>query len=68
MHITCRTCGKVIMGDSSEINRKLEEHMEREHRQGYRRQDSWRKCSWCRGTGKDTSGIPCLNCHGSGIV
>ena len=55
------------IGESYELNRLMQEHMERCHRQDYRRSDSWNKCSRCNGTGK-FCGLICPNCNGSGIV
>ena len=66
-HESCQYCGKTIFGDTSVLNKLLQEHIQREHEQGYRRADSWNKCSYCGGRGKDTNGITCKNCDGSGI-
>ena len=67
MHETCPHCGAVIIGDSSNIGRLYREHIERMHNQGYRRSDSWNKCSACNGTGKDPWGLLCMRCKGSGV-
>ena len=67
MHETCPHCGKVIEGDGSNLRRLLAEHIERYHNQGYRRSDSWSKCHYCGGRGKDSWGITCPHCNGSGI-
>ena len=66
-HKTCPYCTFVAYGDSSEITRKLNEHIRREHEQGYRRSDSWNTCHRCNGTGK-FCGATCSSCNGSGIV
>ena len=67
MHTDCPYCGKTIVGGSSELNRLLQEHIKREHEQGYRRIDSWGKCHYCDGRGKDVWGRTCKHCNGSGI-
>lgn len=67
MHTDCPYCGRTIDGDSSNLNRLLQEHIQREHTQGYRRSDSWNKCHYCDGRGKDVWGITCSHCNGSGI-
>lgn len=67
-HSDCPHCGKTIYSDdSSKLYRLMQEHIQREHTQGYRRSDSWRKCHCCGGTGKDVYGIPCKYCDGSGV-
>lgn len=66
-HINCPHCSFVAYGDSSEITRKMNEHIRREHEQSYRRSDSWLKCGRCNGTGK-FCGLKCPNCDGSGVV
>lgn len=66
MHETCPECGAVIVGESYELNRLIQEHKERFHRQSYRRSDSWNKCHYCNGTGK-IYGAACSHCNGSGI-
>ena len=67
MHETCPHCGKVIVGESYEINAKMQRHIQMAHEQGYRRVDSWHKCPYCDGRGKDVYGITCIHCRGSGI-
>lgn len=67
MHETCPYCGKVIVADSSDLNRLLQAHIQTEHEQGYRRSDSWRTCPYCGGRGKDVYGIICHHCKGSGM-
>ena len=67
MHIDCPYCGKTIDADSSVINKKLQEHLQRAHAQSHRRSDSWKKCSYCDGRGKTVFGTTCEHCSGSGI-
>lgn len=67
MHETCPHCGKVIVGESYELKRLMQAHIKAEHEQGYRRLDSWGKCHYCNGRGKDVWGITCKYCNGSGI-
>ena len=64
---TCKVCGKSFYGDSGEVPKLISAHVKREHEQGYRRVDSWQKCHYCGGRGKDTNGITCSYCNGSGI-
>lgn len=66
-HETCPHCGAVICGESYELNRLLQEHIRKNHEQGYRRLDSWNKCSYCNGLGKDIWGTTCPHCRGSGV-
>lgn len=67
-HQTCPYCSFVAYGDSSELKRILKAHIQQTHEQGYRPTSSWRTCGVCRGTGKNTWGGECSNCHGSGKV
>lgn len=66
MHQDCPYCGKTIVGDSSELPRKMAQHIQMTHEQGYRRLDSWSPCPYCSGRGKDVYGITCKYCRGSG--
>ena len=68
MHLNCPHCSFVADGDSSVVNKILQQHIKREHEQGYRPLSSWGNCRYCGGRGKDTNGITCKYCNGSGIA
>lgn len=67
MHDTCPYCGRVICGESYELNRFMQRHIKIAHEQSFRGSSSWHKCHYCDGRGKDVHGITCIHCNGSGI-
>lgn len=66
-HETCPYCSFVAEDiNEAVMKKKLREHIEKEHKQSYRRASSWRKCSHCGGSGK-LWGLTCKFCGGSGV-